>query len=170
MAAMYLLYNSTYFAEAFSNKTTFGTTTLSNNQYECLYEQAECDVSNDKFDPYRCCGCYETDSGDICFNIDRKNQLTAFFLQLFLPGLSVGCWYLGQYGFAAPMLSLSMLSCCCKLAKSSDENKESGGVIFAGCFGCILAVLQLSTLIMIGMNQLANVSGNIECVATPWSC
>jgi len=172
--AVCLLFCYPYCAQSFSNTTTVHMTTGEpKNKYDCVYEQSECDIDHENYDPQRCCGCYITEDGNKCLSIDRKSQLAAFLLQLFLPGLSIGCWMLGQYAFAAPMVCLWMLSCCCKIAGSSEKNSDSGpsgGGIFSGCFVCILAILQVTTLIMIGMNQLTNNSGEFECVPTPWAC
>tara|TARA_Y100000389_G_scaffold135113_1_gene132665 strand:- start:823 stop:1356 length:534 start_codon:yes stop_codon:yes gene_type:complete len=163
-----------YSVQSFSNSSTIPITTFepkNKYEYECVYEQSECDIHHENYDPYRCCGCYLTEEGNECSNIDRKSQLAAFLLQLFLPGLSIGCWMLGQYAFAASMMGLSMLSCCCKIAGSTgNSDSASSGAIVSGCLGCILAILQVTTLIMIGMNQLLNISGEFPCVPTPWGC
>lgn len=156
------------------NSTSTLPAATTEHAYGCVISTAECDFNSHRFDPQRCCGCYDrTGNDDVCESIDRKSQLTGFLLQLLLPGPAVGMWYLSYHSFAASQMIIWLIALCGKVVINGSKDQDNGddgrlGCVFlcTCCFGLALLVMQIWALVIIGLNEIM-VDG---CFAKSWSC
>lgn len=167
---------------AFVNSTTYSVvTTIPDNQYNCDVKEPVCDYENSEaFNPKQCCSCYDaTGMNDICYSSERKNQLTAFLLQFFLPLFGTGCFYLCQYEFAVPILCLFIMSCCCNIVIASLKGSNSdGNNPISSCLKYLAVIVHIVALVMIACNNLedkCNVISDVEdnvkyCMPKSWNC
>ena len=159
----------------FSECQTFSSTLIPSTTFSSHCEMINNSVCNIDdtfhFDPKKCCGCYETHNG-VCDESNRQSQLKLFVLQILLPGLSVGCWLLGQYIFAIPMLILAIFNCFCSIItiknRSWKRNVDGQKNTIYTCISYILIVLQIATLIMLGFNNLDDTF--TSCFPISWDC
>lgn len=142
----------------------------------CITNLPECDFHSDSFSPDNCCDCYDsTGNEDYCYDHKRRSQLVAFILQFIFGWCGAGTFYLCQVNIAAPILVSFIFVCCGSVCIRPNTNTDSSKstcatLLFTLVLGCCVMILWITSLILIGTNQLENKCNNLNCFPVSWNC
>ena len=121
-----------------NNSDCYSNATVPSSLVECFSSVCRCMECFERGSDGRCTiefpTCYFYNSGTLSCQDDRRSQLVAFLLSLFLSGVGAANFYIGQTGLAAGQLTLfiavmlitcfaACIPCCVMCCVMGDEAK-----------------------------------------------